>query len=152
MISRSPKRALRIALAVFVGVPGTLMLGSLATIAFYSGIRNAVAALTLAETQGNPLTELGAGAGLALWGFGGVLGFLGFWLWVFAPAAVYSGRTRPLLITIVSFGIIALILFLLKIGSGALSFLYLGLGILSVISGVYIVFDLARDRRLQRMP
>lgn len=152
MTLTSSNRALRLALAVIVGIPGTLMLGSLAGIAFYSGVRNAVAALGLIATQSNPLSELGAGAGLAMWGLAGVLGFLGFWLWVFAPAVIYGGRMRPLLITIVLFGIIALILFLIMFGGGALSLLYMGLGILIVISGIYIVFDLILDRRLQKSP
>lgn len=128
------------------------MLGSLAAIAFYSGIRNAVAALASFAIHSQPLSELGAGAGLALWGLGGVLGFLGFWLWVFAPAAIYGGRMRPLLITIVSIGVVALILFLIMFRGGALSLFYMGLGILSVISGIYIVVDLTRKRTLHETP
>lgn len=128
------------------------MLGSLAASAFYSGIRNAVAALASFAIHSHPLSKLGAGAGLALWGLCSVLGFLGFWLWVFAPAAIYGGRMRPLLITTTSLGVIALILFFLMFGGGALSLFYMALGILSMISGIYIFFDLTRKGNLHKTP
>ena len=94
-LSRGAK--IRTALAVVVGIPGTVFFVPLLSVPLLTG------ALSLAEwhTRQEGLLFL-------LWGLGGAIGLVGFWTWVFSRPPM-SRRRRLLLTSAILAGICAVV-------------------------------------------
>lgn len=81
-------------IAVLVGVPVTALYLPFAVIVIVAG-----GAASLDAIPQGPLKMLKAGA-LALWGFAGLVGLLGFWAWMFSRASISRSRRTVLAICI----------------------------------------------------
>ncbi len=73
-------------LAVFIGLPFTASIGFLALVGLFSGIAS------ITEAPG--VRNVGGGIAIAIWAGAGVLGLIGFWLWIFIPRSAGVVRRR----------------------------------------------------------
>lgn len=121
-------------LAIFVGLPFTAGIGFLAVVVLFSG------AASIMEAPG--VRNIGAGVVVIIWAGAGVLGLIGFWLWIFIPRA--AGVVRRRITAALIFSGIASVSVLALSGEAALGTLAV---IGMVVGGVLIAWLLKPDLR-----
>ena len=82
---------IRIVVACAIGVPGTILVGSLAAFAVILGIGSL---LISPNPQSTPPPSWEHAAVMIIWGVAGVLGLIGFWAWVLSHRPLSRNRRR----------------------------------------------------------
>ncbi len=108
---RPPSKRIRWTLALLFGVPGTAMYLSLATFSVFYGFQSAADAI-----QGGPWSyssppSLMQGLFYVAWGFAGVRGLLGFWVWITQPRWLNQPAGKWLVASLLIAGIAAMVAF-----------------------------------------
>lgn len=141
MLTNSSK-ALRLTLALLVGLPGTVVFGPVAGLLVFAGAQSVRDAIDGGPWNYSPPPEIGAGLISLAWGMAGLLGAGGFWVWVAQPSWLRSGLARTFLAGAITLGMLAMVPFTAAVFSPpAQSNLPLGaLSAVGILVGALIIY------------
>jgi hypothetical protein len=97
-------KRLRLSLALLIGLPGTVVFLPLAAFIGYAGIDVIIDALRGGPWNYSPAPTVQAGLLSTGWGAAGIVGLVGFWIWVWQPTWSGTPRGRLLVAALVATG------------------------------------------------
>ncbi len=137
----TPSKALRWALAILVGLPGTIMFVPLAALFAHAGISSFIDALRGAPWAYSPPPTLASGLLTASWGIAGFCGIVGFWLWVLQLRWVRTPNGHRTVTACVCLGVGAMLPFAVALVSGPTQTSAWSLfSIAGVVAGVVVLY------------
>lgn len=105
---KAPSRRLRWALAILLGIPGTVLFFPLTALVAYAGMSSLFDALSQGGSALVLTPQVRLGIINTVWGLAGVLGLCGFWLWVIEPRCLNARSGRLLVSILVAAGVAAM--------------------------------------------
>ena len=101
-------KRLRLSLALLIGLPGSVVFLPLSAFIGYAGIDIIIDVLRGGPWNYSPAPTLQDGLLSASWGAAGIVGLVGFWMWVWQPTWNGTLRGRLLVATLVTTGMVAM--------------------------------------------
>lgn len=145
----TPSKPLRWALAILVGLPGTIMFVPLAALFAHAGISAFIDALRGAPWDYSPPPTVVSGLLTASWGIAGFCGVVGFWLWVLQLPWVRTPRGHWTVMACVCLGIAAMLPFSVALVSGPTQTSAWSLfSVAGVVAGVIVLYMQLRRNKL----